>query len=88
MYVDFFGKAHELTHQGVPFASATVVRAERPTSGKPGDRAIVTAAGELLGWIGGSCAQPTVVREALAALHDGQSRLVRLSPDPSAQQPR
>lgn len=88
MYDDFFLKAAELTHAGVAFATATVVRAERPTSGKPGDRAIVTAAGELHGWIGGSCAQPTVVREALAALHDGRSRLVRLSPDPGAQQPR
>ncbi len=88
MYDDYFLKAHELTQRGEPFATATVVRAERPTSGKPGDRAIVTAGGELHGWIGGSCAQPTVVREALAALHDDQSRLVRLSPDPAAQQPR
>ncbi|HMQ34498.1 MAG TPA: XdhC family protein [Chloroflexaceae bacterium] len=88
MYDDFFEQATALQRAGEPFATATVVRAERPTSGKPGDRAIVTAGGELRGWIGGSCAQPSVVREALAALHDGQSRLVRLSPDPSAQQPR
>jgi xanthine dehydrogenase accessory factor len=88
MYDNFFLKAAELQRAGVPFATATVVRAERPTSGKPGDRAIVTAAGELLGWIGGSCAQPTVVREALAALREDRGRLVRLSPDPGAQQPR
>lgn len=88
MYDDYFTKAHALTQAGEAFATATVVRAERPTSGKPGDRAIITAGGELFGWIGGSCAQPTVVREALAALHDGESRLVRLSPDPGAQQPR
>lgn len=88
MYDDYFARAHALTQAGEPFATATVVRAERPTSGKPGDRAIITAQGELFGWIGGSCAQPTVVREALAALHDEQSRLVRLSPDPGAQAPR
>lgn len=88
MYDDFFLKAAELKKAGLPFATATVVRAERPTSGKPGDRAIVTADGAMLGWIGGSCAQPTVVREALAALREDRGRLVRLSPDPTAQPPR
>jgi xanthine dehydrogenase accessory factor len=81
---DFFTAAAELTRQGKPFATAVVVRAERPTSGKPGDRAIVTADGVLHGWIGGSCAQPTVVQAALAAIADGRPRLVRLSPDPGA----
>ena len=88
MYDDFFEQAHTLIKSGVAFATATVVRAEAPSSGKPGDRAIVTADGQLFGWIGGSCAQPTVVREALAALRDGEGRLLRLSPDPSAQAPR
>jgi xanthine dehydrogenase accessory factor len=59
---------------------ATVVRAERPTSAKPGAKAIVTADGALSGWVGGSCAQPTVVREALKSLQDGEPRLVRLCP--------
>jgi len=85
---DFFEQAAELQRAGAPFATATVVRAERPTSGKPGDRAIVTADGQMHGWIGGSCAQPTVVREALAALREDQGLLVRLSPDPGAQAPR
>ncbi|NTU80947.1 MAG: hypothetical protein HGA45_16465, partial [Chloroflexales bacterium] len=85
---DFFEQAHDLARQGIPFATATVVRAERPTSGKLGDQAIITADGQMHGWIGGSCAQPTVVREALAALREDQGRLVRLSPDPAAQAPR
>jgi xanthine dehydrogenase accessory factor len=84
MFDEFFQTAHELTKAGRPFATAVVVRAERPTSGKPGDRALVTADGVMHGWIGGSCAQPTVVREALAALEDNRSRLIRLSPDPGA----
>jgi xanthine dehydrogenase accessory factor len=88
MFDNYFAKAHELTQQGSAFATATVVRAERPTSGKPGDKAIITADGKMYGWIGGSCAQPTVVREAQRALADGESRLIRLSPDPSAQTPR
>jgi xanthine dehydrogenase accessory factor len=88
MFDDFFTKALELSQQGVPFATAVVVRAEKPTSGKPGDKAIITPDGMLYGWIGGSCAQPSVVREALRALADGESRLIRLSPDPSTQIPR
>ena len=88
MFDEFFAKAHELIRQGVPFATATVVRAERPTSGKPGDKAIVTADGTMYGWIGGSCAQPTVIREALKALRGDTSRFVRLSPNPGDQPPR
>lgn len=88
MYDEFFAKAHDLIRQGVPFATAIVVRAERPTSGKPGDKAIITADGTMHGWIGGSCAQPTVIREALKALRADESRFVRLSPNPLEQPPR
>ena len=84
MFDDYFALAHRLVSEGRPFATAAVVRAERPTSARPGDRAIVTADGVLHGWIGGSCAQPTVVKAALAAIADGSPRLVRLSPDPGA----
>ena len=78
-------RAHELLARGAPFALATVVRRERPTSGEPGDKAIVTAEGEFLGWIGGSCAQPTVLIEAKKALADGEPRLVVLTPNLDAQ---
>ena len=88
MYDEFFAKAHELGGSGEPFATAVVVRAERPTSGKPGDKAIVTADGVMFGWIGGSCAQPTVIAEALAAIADGESRLVRITPEPGEGPPR
>lgn len=84
MFDDYFALAHRLVSEGRPFATAAVVRAERPTSARPGDRAIVTADGVLHGWIGGSCAQPAVVAAALAAIADGRPRLVRLSPDPDA----
>ncbi len=84
MYDEFFAKAHELTLQGEPFATATVVRAAKPTSGKPGDKAIVTRDGVMYGWIGGSCAQPAVIEEALAAIAQDESRLVRITPEPNA----
>jgi xanthine dehydrogenase accessory factor len=73
-------RAHELMANGVPFVLATVVRRERPTSGQPGDKAIITRAGEFVGWIGGSCAQPTVLQVAQKALEDGEPRLVVLTP--------
>ncbi|HET8888473.1 MAG TPA: XdhC family protein [Candidatus Angelobacter sp.] len=70
----------ELWAGGESFVTATVVRALPPTSGKPGDKAIIHANGKLSGWIGGGCAQPVVVKEALKALADGRPRLVRISP--------
>lgn len=68
-----------------PFARATVVRREPPISANVGDRAVVTAEGDIEGWIGGvACAQRAVTTEALDALADGQPRLVGLAPDPDA----
>jgi xanthine dehydrogenase accessory factor len=80
MKTDFYDKFQELRNAGNPFAIATVVRAEKPTSAKVGAKAIVTEEGSLSGWIGGSCAEPTVKREAKKALQDGQPRLIRLCP--------
>jgi xanthine dehydrogenase accessory factor len=57
------------------------VAVQRPTSAKPGSSGIVHADGTIEGWVGGSCAQPVVVREALLALADGRPRLLRLSKD-------
>jgi xanthine dehydrogenase accessory factor len=88
MYHSFFSKAQEFLDQGRPFATAAVVLAEKPTSGKPGDKALITADGTMYGWIGGSCSQPTVIREAQKAMKDGKSRLIRLSPDPEKLTPR
>ncbi len=56
-----------------------MVAVTRPTSSRPGARGIVHPDGSIEGWVGGSCAQPVVVREALRALADGQPRLLRLS---------
>jgi len=57
---------------------ATVVGTEPPTSARPGDKAVVTADGRLRGWVGGSCSEPVVRREALRALAEGTPRLVRI----------
>jgi xanthine dehydrogenase accessory factor len=65
----------------VAFVLMTVVRAVAPTSAKPGDKAILTERGEWLGWIGGSCAEPSARRAAKRAFADGQSRLLHLTND-------
>lgn len=74
--VDVLIRAGELASRGEPFVLATVVGVRRPASARRGDRAVVTADGAVYGWVGGSCSEPTVVREALSALSDGESRLV------------
>jgi len=76
-----FARAAELQAQDRPFVVATVVAVRRPTSARPGASGIVHPDGTIEGWVGGSCAQPVVVREALRALADGQPRLLRLSKD-------
>lgn len=80
-----FGRAAELEAAGRPFAVATVVAVRRPTSARPGASGIVHPDGSIEGWVGGSCAQPVVVREALRALADAQPRLLRLSKEGPAE---
>ena len=78
---DVFAAAARLYRDGVPFVLATVVRAERPTSARPGAKAIVTGDGQFRGFVGGTCVKPAVRRESLRALADGAPRLLRISPD-------
>lgn len=75
---DLLMLAAKLRSQGEPFALATVVRCERPTSAKPGAKALIRPDGSVAGWVGGACAEPVVAREALAALRDGRPRLIVL----------
>ena len=81
MFDEFISKANELRSREEPFAMAFVVRIEKPISGKPGNKAIITKDGNITGWIGGGCTKDIIVQEALAALKDGQARLIRVSPD-------
>jgi xanthine dehydrogenase accessory factor len=73
-------EAMRLADAGEPYALATVVGVVRPASARRGDRALVTPSGSLVGWVGGACSEPIVVREALRALADGEPRLVRIAP--------
>ncbi len=71
-------RAVELVEAGESFTMATVVWRQAPSSGQHGSRAIVTAQGELFGWIGGACAEPVLLREARRVLEEGNASLVWL----------
>jgi len=77
---DLLKRAHDLAARGQPCALATVVRVERPASARPGMKAIIYADGTLEGWVGGACAHPVVVREALRLLREGTPALIGLHP--------
>jgi xanthine dehydrogenase accessory factor len=80
--MDVLAEMDELTRAGQAFALATVVWRQPPSSSQPGARAIITADGELHGWIGGACAEPVVVREAQRVIAEGTARLLLLgTPD-------
>src|ERR1700678_4708522 len=76
------GQIADLACSGETFALATVVGRQGPSSSKQASRAIITADGQLHGWIGGACAEPVVIREAKQVISDGTARLLLLgAPD-------
>jgi xanthine dehydrogenase accessory factor len=77
---DVLIEAGRLAEAGEQFVLATVVSVRKPASAKRGDRALIRSDGKLVGWVGGACSEPAVIREALRALADGQPRLLRICP--------
>jgi xanthine dehydrogenase accessory factor len=80
--IDLAARAERLRTHRTPYVLATVVRAERPTSAKAGDRAIVLSDGTFEGFVGGTCAESTVRVQALRTLSTGESTLLRITPEP------
>ncbi|NMD63726.1 UNVERIFIED_ORG: xanthine dehydrogenase accessory factor [Nocardia globerula] len=74
-------RAEQLIGERRPFVTATVVRAQQPTSAHPGDTAIVFSDGTIEGFVGGQCAQNSVREAARGALDSGESVLLRVLPD-------
>ncbi|MGH7299832.1 MAG: XdhC family protein, partial [Candidatus Rokuibacteriota bacterium] len=48
---DLLTLAADLRRRGEAFALATVVRCERPTSAKPGAKALIRPDGGVTGWV-------------------------------------
>jgi xanthine dehydrogenase accessory factor len=75
---DIVERAAELARRGEEFALATVVWRQGPSSGRTGSRAIITREGRLYGFIGGACAEPVVLREAVRVIESREPRLLFL----------
>ena len=73
-------RADELRAARTPFVVATVVRAQRPTSVRTGDAALVLGDGTIQGFVGGACAEQSVRLHALRALETGEALLLRILP--------
>jgi xanthine dehydrogenase accessory factor len=73
-------RAEALRAERAGFVVATVVRAQRPSSARAGDAALVLADGTIEGFVGGSCAEQSVRLQALRALETGEPLLLRILP--------
>ena len=79
--MDIQDQCNELRAREEPFVLATVVAYKSPQSAKPGSKAIIKPDGTMIGWVGGGCVQPIVLREAKQALQTGAPQLLTISPD-------
>ena len=73
-------RIQELTASRKPFVHATVVRAQEPTSARPGDDAVILADGSIEGFVGGVCAESSVRAASLDTLASGEPLLLRVLP--------
>lgn len=77
---DIFEEIETLRRVGAPFCVATVIRTADATSAKAGAKAAVTAAGEIIGHLGGACVQRAVRAASSEALSAGAPRLISVRP--------
>lgn len=70
-----------------PYALVTVVHASGMTAAKPGARAIATADGRLVGFVGGGCVRGALTRAAREAIAEGRPRLIHVRPADEAGPP-
>lgn len=81
MFNHFLETSQDLYKKKEPFAIAFIVNRQIPSSGKPGDKAVIEKNGKINGWIGGGCTRGIVLKEANLAMEEGKPRLVRISPE-------
>lgn len=74
----FLDTTKDLIKKNEPFAMATIVWREAPSSGKTGDKAIINKYGDISGWAGGGCVKAIMIKESEDAMRTGKARLVRI----------
>lgn len=79
---EIFKKAHELKEQKESFVLATVVAVRGATSAKTGSKAIFnSSAKNVLGWVGGGCAESFLARQSQEVLELKTPRVVTVDLD-------
>jgi xanthine dehydrogenase accessory factor len=76
--------AKDMDERAEPYVMVTVVRRVRPSSAAVGDKAIVTADGKMIGFVGGHCTRELVINQAQECLRTGEKRLLLVTPQPPA----
>ncbi|MBI4084056.1 MAG: XdhC family protein [Candidatus Lambdaproteobacteria bacterium] len=80
--MDVYDISKRLLAERKPCVLATVIRVLGSASAKPGSKAVIDDRGRnLFGWVGGGCAESLVREEALKALAERQTRIVRVDLD-------
>jgi xanthine dehydrogenase accessory factor len=79
-------RVERLVRERMPFVVATVIRARRPTSVRPGFSAVVLPNGTIEGFVGGQCAESSVRLHSMRALETGEPLLLRIVPRDAPQQ--
>ncbi|MCH9044594.1 MAG: XdhC family protein [SAR324 cluster bacterium] len=79
MHREYYRRITALQEAAEPFVVATVIRVHGSASAKPGSKAIIDRTGRnILGWVGGGCAESLVREESLKALEDRLTRIVNV----------
>src|SRR5262245_14106851 len=81
MFSSIIDQLNDLRAREEPFVLATVVAYKSPQSAKPGSKAIIKKDGSQIGWVGGGCVQPIVLRDAKQVMQTGKPKLLTISPD-------
>ena len=71
----------EAIESQTPCVLASVIYTANSTSATVGDKAIITADGEITGWIGGGCCQSVVKKMTPQLFADNQSSVIRVCPE-------
>jgi xanthine/CO dehydrogenase XdhC/CoxF family maturation factor len=74
--MEFLNLQTKLEAEDRPYVLATVVKVLGSASAKAGSKAIIAAGKNLLGWVGGGCAESFTISQAEEALAEGLPRVI------------
>ena len=79
---EFLDLVKNLKDSNRPFAIATVIAVKGSASARPGSKAIINEHGKnILGWVGGGCAESFVIKNSLQAIEEGRTRIIQADLD-------